>query len=390
MLKNLKTENLKLREKLKLLRQETDRSLDETVIGALTSSPTSERLKFILEDQDTDIAGTMLSDKAKVVRGEASKRIGVLLQDWREFKETSENELRRRLRTEQNLKELIARKDREMEELSYEISSYRSLALEQKNTIEILLEEKEIGEKCKVKCAELERLLAKERRYNGEVSAELRSRDDILRQSAAEKEALLALNNELRSANIAQKKRLEMCERDVTETSRELEMLEDMVKALQDRKSFLEPHAPSPSSKILGLSNVSASMHRSSPNGSSTSKTISFRPQLNSTLKDVSDSSPARNRIIPISLQDGNSQLRPTDRPSTSSTGSSANGRSTDGSKNTDDSFTSKKSAMSALESLQKDHNKKCNFLAEHIKKLKEENKEKESRLRQLENQPPT
>ncbi|CAK8697259.1 unnamed protein product [Clavelina lepadiformis] len=36
----------------------------------------------------------MLSDRAKNIRGEASKRIDGLLQDWREYKERADDELR--------------------------------------------------------------------------------------------------------------------------------------------------------------------------------------------------------------------------------------------------------------------------------------------------------
>ena len=41
---------------------------------------------------------SMLSDRAKFVRGEATKRIDNLLHDWRDYKERADEEIRCRLR----------------------------------------------------------------------------------------------------------------------------------------------------------------------------------------------------------------------------------------------------------------------------------------------------
>jgi len=57
---------------------------------------------------------------------------------------------------EQNLRDIIARKEREADELAYEISSLRSLSMEQKKEIERLNEEREDDAKCRARCVELE------------------------------------------------------------------------------------------------------------------------------------------------------------------------------------------------------------------------------------------
>lgn len=178
----------------------------------------------------------MLSKKAKVVRGETSKRITVLFQEWRAFKERAEEEVRTSIRKHERLQEEISLKNQQIDKLASELNSYRDIVIEQRHAIEGLVKRCSDVEKYRVRHSDLEAHLKKERETANRLSHEVRSMEALLHKSAAEKEALTTLNNELKSVNHEQKRRLMICEKDVTETTLELEMLEKVVGELANRR----------------------------------------------------------------------------------------------------------------------------------------------------------
>ena len=65
------------------------------------------------------------------------------------------------------------------------------------------------------KIASLSFQIGKLNRHVSELLEEIRVRDDLLRNTEAEKNSLSGLNSELREKNIDQKRKIEMCEHDV-------------------------------------------------------------------------------------------------------------------------------------------------------------------------------
>ena len=179
----------------------------------------------------------MLSSKAKVVRGEASKRINVLLHEWRSYKQRAESELRDGARKNERLQSEMLVKEDQIRKLLSELSSYRGIVLEQRKAIEELVNKCSDMEKYKDRHSSVEQQLCKEKEVSTRLNREIRSYEARLHKSAAEIEALTTLNSELKAVNVDQKNRLVACEKDVMETSHELEMLETMVGTLYNRKS---------------------------------------------------------------------------------------------------------------------------------------------------------
>uniref|UniRef100_H2ZE40 Uncharacterized protein n=1 Tax=Ciona savignyi TaxID=51511 RepID=H2ZE40_CIOSA len=289
---------------------------------------------------------SMLSDRAKLIRSEASRKIDALLADWRDYKERAEEEIRRRSRMEQYLREMMTRKEREAEELSFELST-----------------------------------IAKLNRYTTQLLGEIQARDDVIKAGEAERANLQHLNTELRHRNIEQHNKIEICEHDVTETRMELEILEDMVKALNDRKSSaFSTTAASPRHTPRPQVDLTTPIPRTPPRTQQNNRETSTYP------KKAEDD--ANEYSFNTTVLDGYGQISKPEAISaskyTSTTSSSEQINPRHDAPNTSRGAESKKSALSALKSLQNEHAQKCSSLADHIKKLKEENALKEKKISDL------
>ncbi|CAK8697260.1 unnamed protein product [Clavelina lepadiformis] len=285
---------------------------------------------------------------------------------------------RRRLRSETVLREKLARKERETEEFAKEVTSLRTLLIDQKKTIEQLRMDLDAEAKCRARCADLELQISQLNRYITEVHGELRARDDILKGNEAEREALLQMNAELREVNSDQKNKLEACERDVTATQMELEILEEIVQALNDRKSTVfNSRANSPAPQSSATPDLMHLRYNTAPKSPGANKGI-----LSSTpppYRSKTETLPFETSIIAEASKPAATSIISKLAVGSKQSSSDMNG-------NTDESrkLTDRQSAMSALKSLQKEHSDKCSFLAQHIQKLKEENKAKEDTISRL------
>ncbi|XP_078494704.1 uncharacterized protein LOC100175179 [Ciona intestinalis] len=372
MFSEAKEKNKVLRDKLKKLRLESYYSCEGTEcfmtkpkMDSTYGAPRASSSVRYHDRDTTDVSrnSSMLSDRAKVVRSEASRRIDSLLTDWREYRERAEEEIRRRSKMEQYLREMVTRRERETEEISFELTTMRSQLIEQKRAMDEMSEERETEAKCRAKCVELERQITKLNHYISQLLGEIQSRDDVIKAGAVERGNLQQLNSDLRHRNLEQQNKIEMCEHDVTETRMELEILEDMVKALNERKTSIiggsissPPQTPRPQSNPRAHS-TAAYPNKTNPiltNFSFDTTVLEGSPQV---VKEATKLD--AERLVKHSSFSSDAAEQPR-------------------------VIGDKKSALSALKSMQKEHSQKCSYLADHIKKLKDENKQKEKKICEL------
>jgi len=206
-----------------------------------------------------------LSNRAKSIRGETSKRIEGLLNEWKDYKQTAEEEIRRISKNEQGLQEVIFQKQREKEEMQQELCSLRSLSIEQKNTITKLSERLECDEKNRARAIHIEMQLNTIKRKNCELEYELKTKTDALNEIQREKDCLIHQNEMLRQTNLEQKNKLDCCDQDVTETQLELEILEEMVKTLNEKKIAITGNNSPPMCMKINRSSTPKPILRNSP-----------------------------------------------------------------------------------------------------------------------------
>merc|ERR1712168_17925 len=194
--------------------------------------------------RDSSARAQRLSDRAKCVRGETSKRIESLLTEWKDFKSSADEEIKRRCKNEQSLHEIIFQKQREKEELEQELNVVRRESLEQKVTINKLSERIEHLEQNKSTLMQLEGQMANMKRRTSELEYEMQSRQEALTSCQRERDALLGQNENLRRANLDLKSKIDSSEEEVNQTQMELEYLEDMVRTMNEKKNAMTSYNP--------------------------------------------------------------------------------------------------------------------------------------------------
>jgi len=194
--------------------------------------------------RDSSARAQRLSDRAKCVRGETSKRIESLLTEWKDFKSSADEEIKRRCKNEQSLHEIIFQKQREKEELEEELGQARRECLEQKVTINKLSERIDHLEQNKSTLMQLEGQMANMKRRTSELEYEMQSRQEALTSCQRERDALLGQNENLRRTNMDLKSKIDSSEEEVNQTQMELEYLEEMVRTMNEKKNAMTSYNP--------------------------------------------------------------------------------------------------------------------------------------------------
>jgi len=376
---NIEKKLLRKMHRRELEKSQTERNLNMKSSNISSSSTSSILKPTSIQSNVPDIStggltsnyNQRVTEKARAVRGETSRRIQNLMDDWRDYKETADDEIRRRMRAEQILHDAVAQKQKELNQQEYELNSLRSLSYEQKQIITQLKSQAEEDAKVKAHCAQLEMQLNKCKEQLAAMQTEVRHRNDAITSLQLERESLLQLNGVLKVTNQEQKSRIETSEKEVSETRHELEVIEDMIRQLYEKKVFPLRASPTNSRSTTPVAGNSAFKRTSTPKKRGV--VIEAVPPTASAVGHAD-----LNVVSSVAASFGDSTESGT--ASTQSSSSNLDSNNTmDQSK--DRTIGQRPSAMTALRSLQQSHNEQCSHLAEHIETLKQNSRLRESQL---------
>jgi len=181
-----------------------------------------------------------LASRAKDLRSMTEQRFSEIITGWKQQNEKLEQELELYKSQQRIGNERVLKRNGEIKKLRDENEKMTSLLRKCEERIDQLHDSKQKEKQERMRADRLADQLFEHKAMINDLQAQLKEAERLLEATKDERDALILENAELKKTNCVLRTRLADAEKDTSDTKLELEMIEDMVKSINEN-SRLDP-----------------------------------------------------------------------------------------------------------------------------------------------------
>jgi len=209
-----------------------------------------------------------LASRAKDLRSMTEQRFSEVITGWKNQSSKLEQELEMYKSQQRIGSERVMKRNAEIKKLRDENEKLTSLVRKCEERINQLFDAKEKEKHERMRADRLADQLFEHKAMINDLQSQLKEAERLLEATRTERDTLIVENAELKKTNCTLRSRLKEAERDTSETKLELEMIEDMVKSINEHsnsspQSNPEPIAPREVPSALTALNILQTNHDS-------------------------------------------------------------------------------------------------------------------------------
>jgi len=204
--------------------------------GGLAQTSAPQTVSYVPDDR--------LASRAKELRSMTEQRFSEIITGWKNQNAKLEQELEMYKSQQRTGNERVLKRNSEIKKLRDENEKLTSLVRKCEERINQLHDTKAKEREERLRADRLADQLFEHKSMINDLQAQLAEAERLMEATKSERDTLIVENADLKKTNCVLRNRLQEAERDTSETKLELEMIEDMVKSINEH-SNQEAFAPS-------------------------------------------------------------------------------------------------------------------------------------------------